>query len=118
MPGDVNHDGIVNAQDVAFVASDWMRTGTNIAGDANGDGIINASDISTIAANWLTNASSSANETSSVAGVPEPSTLVLAMLGGVAVLALRRRRLMNTDRKSHYATCVPNCDAGTRRGVA
>ncbi len=37
---------------------------------------LTASDISTIAANWLTNASSSASETGSIAGVPEPSTLV------------------------------------------
>ncbi len=91
IPGDVNHDGIVNAQDIALVASDWLKTGTNIGGDANGDGIVNSSDISTIAANWMANASSPVSQTSGVATVPEPSTFVLAALGGLAVMAWRWR---------------------------
>ena len=42
LAGDVNYDGIVNAQDLALVASGWQQTGTNNANDANGDGIVNA----------------------------------------------------------------------------
>lgn len=51
VPGDVNGDGIVNALDLALVASNW---GNGYGpGDANGDGIVNGQDIALIASNWL-----------------------------------------------------------------
>ena len=47
--GDINLDGIVNAQDIAAVASHWLTTGPQ--GDVNGDGIVNGQDIAVIASN-------------------------------------------------------------------
>jgi len=59
VPGDANIDGIVNGQDMALVASNWLETpangqaGQSLPGDANGDGIVNGQDIALIASNWL-----------------------------------------------------------------
>ena len=68
IPGDVNHDGIVNSQDLALVSSSWLATGTGLAGDANGDGIVNSQDLAVVSSNWL--ATSGWRLTS--ASVPEP----------------------------------------------
>jgi hypothetical protein len=51
IPGDANHDGVVNAQDIAVVASNWLGHGP--AGDVNFDGIVNGQDIAVIASHWL-----------------------------------------------------------------
>jgi hypothetical protein len=98
LPGDVNFDGIVNGQDIALIASDWLHMGVGIAGDANYDGIVNGQDIAVIASHWLDTAGSSGG--GGVAGgagggsaVPEPSTVVLAAVGGLALLACRQWRL-------------------------
>lgn len=83
--GDVNFDGIVNAQDIALLASHWLQTGSGNSADANVDGIVNGQDVERIASNWLRTASGSATV------APEPSTSALAALGA-ALLALGRRR--------------------------
>ena len=88
-PGDLNGDGVVNGLDIALVASNWLRTGFNNA-DANGDGVVNGLDIALISANWLK--TSPNGGAGSGSAVPEPSAIVLAALGGLAVLACRRRR--------------------------
>lgn len=79
--GDVNGDHIVNAQDLALVSSSWLATGTNAA-DVNSDGIVNSQDLALVSSNWLATDSPAAS-----AAVPEPSTLILAALGGLALLA-------------------------------
>ena len=91
VPGDVNGDGIVNAQDIAVIASHWLQTGTKftVTGDANADGVVNAQDIGVIASHWLQAAAPRGGGLGSP--VPEPSTLILAALGGLALLACRRR---------------------------
>ena len=59
VPGDTNADGIVNGQDMALVASNWLQTSdqsvtqSTMAADANGDGIVNGQDMALIASNWL-----------------------------------------------------------------
>lgn len=52
-PGDANHDGIVNMQDIAMISSRWLQTGTNNPGDINGDGIVNSQDLALISSQWL-----------------------------------------------------------------
>ena len=107
VPGDLNHDGVVNGLDMSIVASNWLQTGTNMAGDANGHSVVNGLDFSVINANWLKNAGGS-----TVAGmgvvtiVPEPATIVAAAFG-LALLACRRRcQLRNAFRlaslRRHY----------------
>ncbi|HEY4312444.1 MAG TPA: aspartyl protease family protein [Pirellulales bacterium] len=51
LTGDLNRDGIVNAQDLAQVASNWLKTGSGLAADANEDGIVNGQDLALISAN-------------------------------------------------------------------
>jgi len=87
LPGDVNFDGLVNGLDIALVASHWLQTGTIPPGDANYDGIVNGLDISLIASHWLQSAGAGG-----LASVPEPSTLALVTLGGLALLARRDQR--------------------------
>jgi hypothetical protein len=52
LPGDVAELGIVNAQGIGLIGSNWLETG-GLLGDANGDGIVNAQDLAAIASHWL-----------------------------------------------------------------
>lgn len=79
--GDVNFDGFVNIFDVNIVSGHWSESGP--VGDANKDGIVNIFDINLISANWSTSGGASA--------VPEPSTIVLAMVGATMLVVCRRR---------------------------
>lgn len=85
-PGDVNLDGVVNGLDISQVASHWLQAGVGTPGDANADGVVNGLDIALMASHWL-HAASSAD----VQMVPEPSTLLLATIGGLTARVLRRR---------------------------
>ena len=90
---DVNFDGIVNAQDIAVVASHWLKTGSigQLPGDANRDGIVNAQDIALIAQNWE-GISGGGTGTS----VPEPPAIVGGLAGVLsALLAFHSSRLGN-----------------------
>ena len=53
VPGDTNHDGVVNGLDISQVASHWLKSGAGLPGDVNGDGTVNGLDIALIASNWL-----------------------------------------------------------------
>ena len=87
-PGDTNGDGIVNGQDIAAVASNWLASGVSKPGDANHDGIVNGQDIALIASNWLATSGGGAGAS---AAVPEPSAGLLAAVG-LGLLAVTRRR--------------------------
>ncbi|MBN1910899.1 MAG: PEP-CTERM sorting domain-containing protein [Pirellulales bacterium] len=86
VPGDTDGDGKVNAVDARKLAENWLADvgeGGASEGDFNGDGTVDDLDASILAANWT-------GDTEGV-GVPEPSTFMLLILGGV-MLAIRRRR--------------------------
>jgi hypothetical protein len=87
---DVSFDGIVNAQDIAVMASHWLQTGSigQLPGDANRDGIVNAQDLALIATNWE---GISGGGAGAAAAVPEPATIVLVVVGTLALVAWRRR---------------------------
>jgi hypothetical protein len=95
IPGDVNYDGTVNGQDIALLASHWLQSGDakSLQGDANYNGIVNGQDIAVIASNWLQTAGGGAG---GGASVPEPSTLILAVLGVLALLACQRQLASRT----------------------
>ena len=85
LPGDVNHDGIVNGQDIAVIASNWLATGY-LAADANGNFIVNGQDIALVAANWLQTGGIGHGNVA----VTEPSTLFLVTLSVVVLMTCRR----------------------------
>ncbi|HEY4312540.1 MAG TPA: dockerin type I domain-containing protein [Pirellulales bacterium] len=91
IPGDVNFDGVVNAQDLALVASNWLKAGTGAndpAGDANHDGIVNGQDIALVSSAI----GSALGGVPAAVSVPEPSSYVLALLSLIGLLAYKRRR--------------------------
>ena len=79
IPGDANYDGVVNIFDINLVSSHWNESGPT--GDANGDMAVNIFDINLISANWTTGGGGTA--------VPEPSSLVLATIVVVGIVASR-----------------------------
>jgi len=92
--GDANGDGIVNGQDIALIASNWLATGVGQAGDVNGDGIVNGQDMALVASTWTTATSNTPPSGNGAAlgqsmGVPEPATALLALLAA-ALLWLAR----------------------------
>ena len=85
--GDSNVDGSVNGTDLNAVLSYYNQSGQAWAtGDFNFDGSVNGTDLNTVLSNYNQSLSSS------TAAVPEPSTLLLMVLGLVGLLAARRMR--------------------------
>ena len=82
IPGDVNLDGVVNIFDINLVSAHWGETGP--VGDVNGDTVVNIFDINLISANWTVGGGGTA--------VPEPSSIVLALLAGAGLAVARFRR--------------------------
>ncbi len=83
LPGDVNFDGVVDIFDINLLSAHWGETGS--AGDANGDGMVNIFDINMISSNWTPTGGAG-----SAAAVPEPSTLILILIGLLGVGAVYR----------------------------
>ncbi len=87
--GDANGDGIVNQDDAAALAANWLKTGEARwkDGDFNDDGNVDDQDAVILAANWLSTAASQS------ATVPEPSAafLLISILGLFVVPVLAGR---------------------------
>ncbi len=82
--GDANSDCVVGAADYALWAAQFGQSGPDLSADFDGNGSVGAGDY----ALWAANFGNSCPPTG--ASVPEPSTLVLLVLGAVALLAARR----------------------------
>jgi PEP-CTERM motif-containing protein/dockerin type I repeat protein len=81
LPGDFNGDGVVSDADYTIWADNYGASGATFAmGDANGDGEVSDADYTIWADNY--------GATS--AAVPEPTTMALVALGGLAMI--RRKR--------------------------
>ena len=71
VPGDANRDGVVDADDAAILAANWLETGKGWGqGDFNDDGTVDDLDATLLAANWQVGVASSAT-------VPEPSIAIM-----------------------------------------
>ncbi|KKK95446.1 hypothetical protein LCGC14_2672720 [marine sediment metagenome] len=84
---DANLDGEVNQLDINKVLANWQATGATWAanGDVTEDGVVNQLDINAILGNWQAVA-----EPQEPAGIPEPATIGLLLIGGLALLKGRR----------------------------
>ncbi len=84
IPGDANGDGVVDGDDAATLAANWLAGDATWAmGDFNNDGLVNELDATLLAANWQTGSATNAS-------VPEPTCLVLLGLGMLCLGFLRR----------------------------
>ncbi|MHC4986064.1 MAG: PEP-CTERM sorting domain-containing protein [Planctomycetota bacterium] len=82
--GDFNLDGLINATDLALMNPNFGSSAMNYGdGNANCDDLINATDLAILAANFGYIAPAGA--------VPEPITMSLLAVGGLALLRRRSR---------------------------
>ncbi|WP_442483145.1 PEP-CTERM sorting domain-containing protein [Aeoliella sp. SH292] len=89
VPGDYNGDGTVNLADYTVWRDTLGATGTGLAADGNSDNVVNAADYGI----WKGNFGSGSGSVAAVgtSAVPEPSTVLIAAAGLLAVTAIRRR---------------------------
>ncbi len=82
--GDANGDGNVNPTDLAALTLNWLGTDAMWqGGDFNYDGVVNPTDLAALTLNWLESIPTAP------ATVPEPTSLALLALGGVALVCRR-----------------------------
>ena len=83
LEGDLNDDGFVGIDDLNIVLGNWNATvtaGDPLSGDPSGDGFVGIDDLNEVLGNW------NAGTPIPASFVPEPATLGLIALGGVALL--------------------------------
>jgi len=84
-PGDLNGDGRVSFADFLILSNHFGEPGSLGDGDVNGNGFVDFPDFLILANNF-------GSETAMTENVPEPSTLGLFLIGGLAAIAKLRRR--------------------------
>jgi hypothetical protein len=86
--GDANLDGTVNISDLSKVLTNYDKSGMVWSdGDFDGNGAVDITDLSKV----LTNYDKSAGASVGINAVPEPSTLVLVVVGAIGLLAYAGR---------------------------
>ena len=86
LKADFNNDGVIDDLDLTILANNWDTCGkTHEEGDANDDGCVDDLDLTALANEWPAG-------DLDVSAVPEPATLSLLVLGGLAALRRRDRR--------------------------
>jgi hypothetical protein len=88
LEGDLNDDGFVGIADLNIILGVWNQNvtpGDKLQGDPSGDGFVGIDDLNSVLGNWNAGTPPTAG-----AAVPEPTTLGLLGLGGLAMLKRRR----------------------------
>ncbi len=88
LSADFNGDGSVDLLDLDILGGNWQMNGTAATGDANGDGFVDLLDLDELGSQWQQSASFEA--ALAATGIPEPGSLALLGLGGLAIM--RRRK--------------------------
>jgi phospholipase/lecithinase/hemolysin len=86
LPGDLDLDGFVGIEDLNIVLSNWnasVTPGNPLLGDPSGDGFVGIDDLNAVLGNWNTGTPPPGE---ALATVPEPGTLTLLTLIGVATI--------------------------------
>ena len=88
LPGDVNGDGYVSGLDLTTIVTNWgMNPATREQGDLSGDGFVTGHDYTEVVSYWGTGTP----PPEPPSGIPEPATLGLLIMGGLAILRRRSR---------------------------
>lgn len=89
--GDANLDGKVSLLDLNTLGKNFGQSGSSWEdADFNQDGTVSLDDLNLLGGNWGQEISFSASESSEQSVVPEPSTLLLLLIGGFGVIRSRR----------------------------
>ena len=86
--GDLDNDGFVGQGDLDVVMAMWGNSGVDITdprADVNADAFVGQADLDYVLADW-------GQGTPPAAPAPEPATLTLSALGGLAMIGRNRRR--------------------------
>ncbi len=83
LAGDFNGDGLVDAADYTVWRDTFGETGPGLAADANGDLVVNDLDYAAWKQNFGATAANG-HALLGLVGVPEPASLVLALIGALA----------------------------------
>ena len=88
LTGDFNDDGIVDSADYALWRNNLNGAESVLNGNGDGSGTVDAADL----ALWKQNFGLGAAAAASAAATPEPSSLVIFLMGGLAAMYSKRTR--------------------------